>query len=52
MNEGAIYREDKRLVVETRDRGPPLAAVLAELTPLDEDFPNIDDPPVQPEDFL
>ena len=27
-----------------------LAAVLAELTPFDEDFPDIDDPPTEPED--
>ncbi len=31
---------------------PTLATVLSRLTRLDEDFPEIDDPPVRPEDTL
>ena len=48
----AIHREDKRLDVKPPKRGRSLAAVLAELTPLDEDIPEIDDPPTEPEDLL
>ena len=51
-DEVVIYREDRRLVIEPVERRPSLAAVLAGLTPLDEDFPEIDDPPVTPKDPL
>ena len=44
-----IYRENDRLVVVPVDRSPTLAEVLSRLTPLEEDFPEIDDPPVEPE---
>ena len=50
--EVAVRREDERLVVEPSQRKTSLAAVLAGLTPLDEDFPEIDDPPTEPEDLL
>ena len=51
-DEVVIYREDHRLVIEPVERRPSLAEVLAGLEPLDEDFPEIDDPPAQPEDLL
>lgn len=51
-SEVAVHREDKRLEVEPPKRGRSLAAVLAELTPLDEDIPEIDDPPTEPEDLF
>lgn len=51
-DEVVIYREDDRLVVEPVPRVPTLATVLSRLTPLDEDFPPIADPPVGPEDIL
>ena len=44
-----IYRENDRLVVVPVERSPTLAEVLSRLTPLEEDFPDIDDPPVEPE---
>ena len=44
-----IYRENNRLVVVPVERSPTLAEVLSRLTPLEEDFPDIDDPPVEPE---
>ena len=47
-----IYREDHRLIIEPVERSPTLAEVLSTLAPLDEDFPNIDDPPVKPEEVL
>jgi len=50
--EVVIYREDDRLVVEPVRRAPTLAEVLSRLTPLDEDFPTIADPPAHPEDTL
>lgn len=51
-DEVIIYREDDRLVVEPVRQAPTLAEVLARLTPLDEDFPTIADPPACPEDTL
>ena len=33
------------------DRKPSLAEVLSRLGPLEEDFPNIEDPPVEPEEI-
>ena len=51
-DEVVIYRVNHRLVIEPVKRRPSLAEVLAGLTPLDEDFPAIDDPPVTPEDPL
>ena len=50
--EVVIYREDDRLVVEPVRRAPTLAEVLSRLTPLDENFPTIADPPTHPEDIL
>ena len=44
-----IYREDDRLVVVPVDRSPALAEVLSRLKSLEEDFPDIGDPPVEPE---
>ena len=46
-NEAIIRKEGRRLIVEPVER-PSLSAVLATLAPLDEDFPQMDDPP--PED--
>ena len=51
-DEVIIYREENRLVVEPVRRAPTLAEVLSRLTPLDEDFPTIADPPAHPEDVL
>lgn len=45
-----MHRDGHRLVIEPL---PPksLLAVLARLAPLDEDFPQIDDPPPEPVDL-
>ena len=51
-DEVIIYREDDRLVVEPVSRAPTLETVLAGLRRLDEDFPEIADPPARPEDPL
>ena len=51
-DEVVIYQEDHRLIIEPVERRSSLAAVLATLKPLDEDFPEIDDPPVTPDDPL
>ena len=51
-DEVVIHREDRRLIIEPVDRKPSLAAVLARLEPLEEDFPEIEDPPTRPEDLL
>lgn len=51
-DEVAIYREKDRLVIVPVDRSPTLAEVLASLSPLDVEFPDIKDPDAQPEDLL
>ena len=51
-DEVVIYREDHRLVIEPVERRPSLAEVLAGLSPLDEEIPEIDDPPTKPEDIF
>ena len=51
-DEVMISREEDRLVVVPVERPPSLAEVLSRLTPLDEDFPNIADPPTEPQDLL
>ena len=49
-DEVTIYREDDRLVMIPVKRPPTLAEVLSRLTPLEEEFPDIADPPVEPEE--
>ena len=51
-DEVVIYREDHRLVIEPVERRPSLAEVLAGWGPLDEEIPEIDDPPTTPEDIF
>ncbi len=51
-DEVVIYRDEERLVVEPVRRAPTLAEVLSRLTPLEEDFPPLADPPAHPEDVL
>ena len=51
-DEVTIHREDRRLIIEPVDRKPSLSEVLARLSPLEEDFPHIEDPPVEPEEIL
>lgn len=50
-NEAIMHRDGDRLVIEpVRKRG--LLALLATMAPLDEAFPDIDDPPPRPERML
>ncbi len=51
-DEVMIYREDERLVLVPVERAPTLAEVLSRLAPLEDDFPDIDDPPTAPETIL
>ena len=51
-DEVMIFKEDDRLVLVPIDRSPTLAEVLSRLAPLEEDFPSIDDPPVEPEEIF
>lgn len=51
-DEVLISREGDRLVVVPVQNPPSLAEVLVRLRPLDEDFPNIADPPAKPQDLL
>ena len=50
-DEAIMHRDGDRLVIETvRKRG--LVALLKTMKPLEEDFPEIDDPAPAPEDVL
>ena len=51
-DEVIVYRDDHRLVLEPIGRSAYLAEVLSRLSPLEEDFPNIADPPAKPEDVF
>lgn len=44
-NEAVIRKEGDRLIIEAVKK-PSLLALLATLQPLDEEFPEIEDPPV------
>lgn len=50
-NSAMIHREGNRLIVEPLSK-PSLLATLAALSPLDEDFPEIEDPPVTDEQIF
>ncbi len=47
-----LHKEDDRLIVEPVTRKRTLAEILPGLASLPEEFPEIPDPPVQPEDVL
>ena len=47
-----IRQDDDRLIIEPASSTPSLAEVLATLTPLEEDFPMIADPPSEPKDIF
>ena len=50
-NEAIMRRDGDRLVIEpVRKRG--LLALLRAMKPIDDDFPEIDDPALPPEDVL
>ena len=49
--EAIIYKEGDKLIIEPV-RKKSLKAVLASLSSLDEDFPDIIDLPVEPEDIF
>ncbi|MYE24828.1 MAG: AbrB/MazE/SpoVT family DNA-binding domain-containing protein [Gammaproteobacteria bacterium] len=50
--EVAIYQDDDRLILQPVPRTPSLAEVLAKLETLDEEFPDVADPPTAPEDIF
>jgi len=49
--EAIIHKDGDKLIIEPV-RKKSLKAVLASLSPLDEDFPDIIDLPVEPEDIF
>lgn len=51
-DEAILRRDGDRLIIEPIEIRPSLLQVLATLEPLDEDFPDIDDPPVTDEDIF
>lgn len=50
--EAILRQEGDRLVIEPLKRKRDLLEILATLEPIDEDFPEIDDPPVADEDIF
>lgn len=50
-DEAVIHREGDRLIVEPVDRKPGLRELLATLEPLDEELPEIEDPPATDDDI-
>ncbi len=50
-NEAIIRKEGRRLIIESTVK-PGLLALLSTWEPLDEDLPEIKDPPVSPEDIF
>lgn len=51
-DEVIIHKDGHRLIVEPVKRPNTLAELLASWEPLDEEFPEIEDPPVKPEDIF
>lgn len=51
-HEVVIRKEGDRLIVEPVRKPGGLAELLASWGPLEEEFPTIEDPPVQPEDIF
>ncbi|KAB2932588.1 MAG: antitoxin [Candidatus Contendobacter sp.] len=51
-DEVILHKEGDRLIVEPVKKPNGLAELLASWEPLDEEFPTIEDPPVQPEDIF
>lgn len=51
-DEVIIRKVGDRLIVEPLNKKRTLLEVLATLEPLDEEFPEIEDPPVRDEDIL
>lgn len=51
-DEAVVRKEGGRLIVEPVARKRDLRELLATLEPLDEDFPEIEDSPVQDEDVF
>ena len=51
-NEVLIHKEGERLIVEPVLKKRTLSELLATLAPLDEDFPQFDDPPAQDEEIF
>jgi antitoxin VapB len=51
--EDAIMRKDgDRLIIEPKQKKTSLLEWLATLEPLDEEFPEVPDPPTEPEDIF
>lgn len=51
-NEAIIRKEGQRLIVEPIGKGNRLIELLKTLKPIDEQLPEVDDPPVTDEDIF
>lgn len=51
-DEAIIRKEGERLIIEPAKQRNRLAALLTTWEPLEEDFPEIEDMPIQPEDIF
>ena len=51
-NEAIIRKEGNRLIIEPVSQPNKLISILKTLDPINEEFPEIDDPPFQDEDIF
>ena len=51
-DEVIVYKDDHRLILEPVKRSASLAEVLSRLSPLEDDFPKMADPPAKPEEIF
>ncbi len=51
-DEVAMHEEDGRLVLEPARKRRSLGEILATLAPIDEEWPEIEDPPAEPVDLF
>lgn len=50
-NEALMHKEGERLIIEPKKKKETLLEILQRLGPIDEEFPEIDDPPPEPFDL-
>jgi antitoxin VapB len=50
--DAVMRREGDRLIIEAKEKKKTLIELLDSWDPIDEQFPEIDDPPTKPEDIF
>jgi antitoxin VapB len=51
-DEVVMHKQGDRLIIEPLRKENRLAELLASWEPIEDDFPEVDDPPVKPEDIF